>query len=122
MRRLPLKVASGEPDLPSVPREHGSVQRRSLAEQPAARLHDAGAQVVVEVAHVPGDLVEDRGQAESEVPAGPPGVAVGDRQTAQVRGGALDNVAVGTNEVDRVEHCSPEVRSMIGTAGGKPTR
>jgi hypothetical protein len=39
-----------------------------------------------------------------------------------VRGGALDNVAVGTNEVDRVEHCSPEVRSMIGTAGGKPTR
>ena len=88
----------------------------------AARLHDAGAQVVVEVAHVPGDLVEDRGQAESEVLAKPPGVAVGDRQTAQVRGGALDNVTVGTNEVDRVGHCSPEVRSTIGTAGGKPTR
>jgi hypothetical protein len=70
---------------------------------------------------VPGDLVEDRGQAESEVLAGPPGVAVGDRQTAQVRGGALDNVTVGTNEVDRVGHCSPEVRSTIGTAGGKPT-
>jgi hypothetical protein len=83
-----VEVASGKPDLPSVPREHGSVRRRSLAEQPAARLHDAGAQVVVEVAHVPGNLVEDRGQAESEVLAGPPSVAVGDRQTAQVRGGA----------------------------------
>ena len=68
---------------------------------------------------MPGNLVEDRGQTERQVLAEPPGVAVGDRHPPQVRGGTHDNLTVGTNEVDRVGHCSPEVRSIDRDAPGQ---
>jgi hypothetical protein len=66
-----------------------------------------GAQVVVEVAHVPGDLVEVRGHPERQVLTGVAGVAVGGRRPAQACGCALDDVVVGADEVDRVATAPP---------------
>lgn len=67
-----------------------------LAEHPAAAVEDAGAKVLVEVAEVPGDLVEDQRQAERQLLVPHTRVGGEDGCAAQVGGGLLDDAAIGS--------------------------
>src|SRR5215212_10351868 len=91
-------------------------RRRSAEHRPAAG-KEAGAELLVEVAPVPGELVEDQCQAERQLLVLEARVGGEDGLLAQVRGGLLDDRAVGAQLLVVRHCCSPELVAT-DTPGG----